>query len=286
MLAQFIINGIVIGCAYTLVALGLTLMFGIMHIVNFAHGEIYMLGAFVTFFLTKALGGNFLLAIVLSMVVIYVLGMVLERLTFRPLYGKAHINMFLVSIGLVTFLQYGSSIVFGADSRTMETPYSGQSIRFLGLFITQERALVVIVTLVLIGCLYLLIQKTKIGRAMRAAAQNPIGAGMVGVDIKQVSSFAFAVGCALAAAAGSLLGPIFSISPFMGSMPVMKAFNVMILGGMGSVPGAILGGFLLGLTESLAGGYFLYEYKDAIGFVVLILVLSLRPAGLLGKKVN
>lgn len=283
MFLQFLCNGVLIGCSYTLVALGLTLIFSILNVVNFAHGEIYMLGAYATFYIVTILGVNFYAALVVSMVVVGLIGVVIERMAFRPLYGKPEINMFLVSIGLTLFLRYLMMIIAGTEPKHLETPLSGKTIKILSVYITYERLLVIVLSIIIIIALHLFIYRTKLGKAIRAVSQNSFASGIVGINRNMISSLTFGLGCLLAAASGSLLGPLYLVSPEMGQVPVVKAFTIIILGGLGNIIGCIVGGFILGISESLSGGYFLYEYKDAICFAILILVLSLKPSGLLAK---
>lgn len=279
---QFLLNGIVLGSAYTLVALGVTLLFSIMHIVNFAHGELYMLGAYICWVIMTYVTGNYWIALVASMAIIFVLGLIIERLAFRPLYEKAHINMFIVSLGLVIVLQESATLIWTGFAKKLSTGY--KSVRSVGnIFITDERLIVIGVAVLLIIAALAFFRWAKAGKAMRAVAQNRTGAGMVGVNIDKISALAFAVGSAMASAAGSLLGPLFMLTPMMGGMVVMKAFVIIIIGGMGSIGGAIIGGYLLGIIESLFAGYAWSEWHAAVGFVLLILVLSFRPQGLFGR---
>jgi branched-chain amino acid transport system permease protein len=283
MFLQFLWNGVLIGCSYTLVALGLTLIFSILNVVNFAHGEIYMLGAYATFYIVTILGVDFYTALILSMVVVGLIGVLIERMAFRPLYGKPEINMFLVSIGLSLFLRYLMMIIAGTEPKQLETPLSGKTVNLLGIYITYERLLVIVLSLIIIMALHLFIYKTKLGKAIRAVSQNSYASGIIGINRNMISSLTFGLGCSLAAASGSLLGPLYLVSPEMGQVPVVKAFTIIILGGLGNIIGCIVGGFILGISESLAGGYFLYQYKDAICFAILIFVLSLKPSGLFAK---
>jgi len=282
MFLQFFLNGIVTGSVYTVVALGLTLTFSIMHIVNFAHGELYMFGGYICWVFMAYITKNYWLGLLASMIFVFVMGLVIERLSFRPLYDKPHINMFIVSLGLVIFLQELATLIWTGFAKRIDTGY--KAVRTLGgVFITDERLIVIGVAALLIVAALLFFRYAKTGKAMRAAAQNRTGAAMVGINLNRVSALAFATGSALGAAAGSLLGPLFMVTPLMGGMTVMKAFVVIILGGMGSIGGAIVGGYALGIAESLFAGYAWSEWQPAVGFVVLILVLSLRPQGLFGR---
>ncbi len=279
---QQILNGLVLGGSYALMALGLTMIFGILEVINFAHGEIYMIGAFMTLFFTTLLGIPFLLAIPISMVAVALLGLMIQRMVFRPIIGKPMINGMLISFGLSVFLMNLSILLFKADPRSLESGFAHVNIRFFGLQITLERLLAIMVAIVLVSLLYLFIQRTKIGTAMRAVAEDREAAQAVGVNIARIYLLTFAIGCALAASAGSIAGAIFFVSPIMGWTPAIKSFVVVILGGFGNVTGAILASLILGIVESVGGGYISYAYKDAYAFVILLLAFLLKPEGLLG----
>jgi branched-chain amino acid transport system permease protein len=277
---QQVLNGLVLGSGYALMALGLTIIFGILEVVNFAHGEVYMIGAFVTLFISTQIGIPFLPSIIIAMSVVAILGVLIEKAVFRPILGKPMINGMLLSFGLSTFLMNIALFLFKADPRRLESGYSHIQLNLWGLLITMERLLVIIVAGVLVTLLWIFIQRTKTGRAMRAVAQDREAAQLSGVSISKVYPLTFAIGCALATAAGSLMGAIFNISPNMGWSMVIKSFVVVIMGGFGSVTGAILAGLVLGLAESLGGGYISYAYKDVYVFALLMLIFLFRPEGL------
>jgi branched-chain amino acid transport system permease protein len=282
-LLQQVMNGLVTGSIYVLMALGLTMIFGVLSIINFAHGEIYMLGGYFTFSLCVFLGVPYLLAMLLAMAAVGLVGILVEKSLFKPLRGTYFLNTLLVSLGLSIVLQNVVLLLWKPDPRKIPVPYGREVIEFLGISITVQRLLVILVTTVLCLFVYYFIKKTKIGKCMRATAQEPEGAALIGVDIDKVFSVTIAVGCVLAAAAGSLIGAIFVIEPAMGIVPVLKAFIVVIVGGFGSLFGALMAGLLLGLTESFAGAYVSSTYMDVISFGILILVLLFRPEGLFGK---
>lgn len=281
-LLQQILNGLVVGSNYALIALGLTIIFGILEVVNFAHGEVYMLGAFVTLFGTTMFGVPFLLAIPISMVIIALFGMIIERLIFRPILGKPPINGMLLSFGLSVFLMNIALYFFTADPRKIDSSYSHKMMNFLGLHISLERLIAIVLAFILVVILFMFIQRTKLGKAMRSVAQDREAAQLVGINVSAIYTVTFAIGCALAAAAGSIMGAIFLVTPTMGWTPVLKSFVVVILGGFGNVPGAVLAALILGQVESLAGGYISYEFKDAYAFILLLLAFLFRPQGLLG----
>ncbi len=280
---QQVINGLVIGSIYAMVALGLTLIFGILHIGNFAHGQLYMLGAFATYWLVTLWGWNIWSSMLVAMGSMALLGMVLERIVFRPVHSAPHINGLIVALGLFIALENVAFILWGGEERTLPSPYATKVVTLLNVSLTLQRLLVFIISILLIFLLYLFIQRTKMGKAIRAVAQDPEVSRLMGIPIHRISATVFAVSSALAAAAGALVGPIFCVFPAMGVTPILKAFVVIVLGGMGSIPGAIFGGFILGIAESLGAGYLSSEYKDAFAFAALILVLMVKPSGLFGK---
>ena len=283
MVLQQLLNGVVLGSIYTLIALGLTMIFGILDITNFAHGESFMLGAFMSFFCFKVFGLSFFPSMIISMVIVAILGIIFERFAFRPLRGSSPVNVMVGSLGLSILVQNSALLLWGADPQRIDTPYLDMTINIWGLQITGQRLLVIVVAIIMIVILTLFIKKTRLGKAMRACAQDIEAAGWVGVDINRIAISTFIIGSALAAAAGALIGPIFLIWPTMGLAPVLKSFVVVILGGMGNVPGAILGGYLIGITESIAVGFISPAYKDAIAFVILITVLIIKPSGIFGR---
>lgn len=282
---QQILNGIMIGSVYSLMALGLTLIYGILHIPNFAHGNKYMLGAFISLTLVALFKLNYWLAIVISMLILAGIGLIVERYVYRPLRDQPHINSFIAAIGLLLFLEGIAFAIWGGEWRRFPFAYR-QSMNLFGVVITLHRLVVIVATAALIILLQLFIKKTTWGWTIEAVAQNREGAQLVGINVYRVRSMAFAIGTALAAAASSLIAPVYLVYPAMGSLPLIKAFVVIILGGMGSLPGAVVGGYLLGLIESLAGGYLSMIYADLFAFALLVVVLAIKPTGLFGKKME
>lgn len=279
-----ILNGLIIGGSYVLIALGLTLIFGILDAINLAHGEVYMLGAFALYYLFGAWGLNYWASLLLAMGAIALLGVFIEKLAFRPLRQQPLLNTMLVSIALAILMQNLAMIVWGSEPKVVRTDMGEQVIRLGWVSLTVQRLLVLVVGAVLIIALHLVIEKTKIGKAMRAVAQDKDAASLMGISIDRVYTFTFAVGSALAAAAGALIAPIFQVFPTMGFVPFIKAFTVVILGGLGSVIGAIYAGFILGIAESLGAAYISTAYKDSFAFIILILVLLFKPSGLMGRS--
>jgi branched-chain amino acid transport system permease protein len=282
---QQLVNGIMLGAAYSLVALGLTLIYGILHIPNFAHGHKYMWAAFTSLFLVVNFHTNYWVSLIIAMVVLGFVGAGVERLVYRPLRNAPHVNSFIAAIGLLLFLESLSLIFWGADFRRFPTLYD-KPIHIFGVAITLQRLLVIVAAALFIILLQVFIKRTWLGATIEAVAQNPEGAQLVGISIDRVSSLTFGIGTSLAAAAATLIAPIFLVYPTMGAMPNLKAFVVIIIGGMGSIPGAVIGGLMLGLMEALGGGYISTDYKDLFAFGALVTFLTFRPTGLFGKGVR
>jgi branched-chain amino acid transport system permease protein len=282
---QILFWGLYAGCIYILLATGLNLIFGVMKIVNFAHGEFLMIGAYITatvFFLT---GINPYLIILVSMLALIGIGAVVERLCFRPILGTGKLNEIFLSIGLIYIFQNGAAIIWGDSWQSIRSPYDGITIPVGPLSIPLDYIIIVALTAGILIALYLFLKKTKTGREMRATSQNRKGAMLVGIDVERIDVISFGLGCALAAAAGTLWvvsGQVFN--PYIGSMPAVKAFTIIILGGLGSIPGAIIGGLLMGIAENGAAFLLGGIWKDAVSFIILIVVLVIRPTGLFGEK--
>ena len=286
MLLQFLqqlVNGITIGMIYTLMAVGLTVIFGILRIGNFAQGEFYMLGAFVALYMVSSLFMNYLLSILMALVCVALLGILMERLAIRPLQGRPHAALIVSTIGASIFLENIALILFGATPKTLPSPYARAQVVFWGIHLTEQRILILLMSVIIIVALHFFIKKTKTGMAMRAVAKDADTAALMGINVNRIYAYAFAIGGGLAAVAGALLGAIFVVAPNMGNLMVIKAFVVLILGGMGYVPGAVFAGILLGITESLGAGFISTEYKDVIGYGIMLVVLLFRPEGLFGK---
>jgi branched-chain amino acid transport system permease protein len=283
-IVQQLINGMVLGSTYALIGLGLTLIYGILGIVNWAHGELYMLGAFVGLFLVVRLHLPFLAGLIGSMFIMALFGMVMEKFVFRPLRGAHEMNMIIGTLGISIFLMNGAIALFSPNPLRFPTHFSNTYLSLFGLSITVQRLLVFVVTVVLMVIFSYVIKRTSLGRAMRACEQNLNAARLMGIDINRIFRLTCAIGAALAAAAGTLVGPIFLVSPAMGLMVIAKVFAVVILGGMGNVAGAIWAAFLLGLTESMTAGFLSSDYKDVVTFLILIVVLVFKPEGLFGRN--
>jgi branched-chain amino acid transport system permease protein len=284
-LLQIVFWGIYAGCIYILLATGLNLIFGVMKIVNFAHGEFLMIGAYITatvFFLT---GINPYAIILLSMLALIGIGAVVERLCFRPILGTSKLNEIFLSIGLIYIFQNSAAIIWGDEWQSIKSPYQGITVPVGSLSVPVDYIIIMVVTAGILCGLYLFLKKTKTGREMRATSQNRKGAVLVGINVERMDVLSFGIGCALAAAAGTLWmvsGQVFN--PYMGSIPAVKAFAIIILGGLGSIPGAIIGGLLYGIAENGAAYCFGGIWKDAISFIILIIVLVVRPTGIFGES--
>lgn len=282
LIAQSAVNGIVLGMTYVLVAIGFTLIFGIMRVVNFAHGEFYMLGAFVTFFAFSQYHVPFLFSLLIAAVVIGVFGMAVERVVFRP-FRNNELNGMIAALGLAIVIQNVALIAWGADPRSMPAVVTG--ILKLGpLIFPWSRLYVILAAAVIIVLFFLIITYTSLGRAMRAVAQDTEIALVQGIRAERIYPFAFGLSVALAALAGGLMGSVFGVSPFIGLEPMLKAFIVVILGGLGSVPGAVLGGLLLGVVESFASTFLGATVSDFLLLGLVMLVLIVRPWGLMGVR--
>jgi len=280
LLVQSTIIGVSIGSIYILMALGLTLMFGMMHIINFAHGAIYMLGAFVVYYVFFQAGAPYLAAFVLAMVLLAAFGYLVERTIYRPIKGGIEPTL-VALLALTTFLQAAGYPVFGQLDKHVPPVFPGTR-NILGVMISIERLMIIPVAAALVIGLYLFINKTRLGGAMRAIEQDKEAASLQGVNVDRINGLAFAVGFALAAAAGALMAPIFKLDPMMGEQPLLKAFIIIILGGLGSIPGAILGGLMLGLIDSIVATALGAEPAFLLSFVFIILVLLFKPTGLFG----
>jgi branched-chain amino acid transport system permease protein len=283
-LPQHLVNGLVLGGTYALLGIGLTLIFGLMNLVNFAHGELYTLGAYATFAALTLGGLNFFAAVAAAIVVGALAGALCERVLLRPLRDESIDTTMLVMIGLWIVLQNGELLAWGGVARSIPHPFPTAPIVLGPVGIAPLRLFVVVTALALIVAAWLLIQRTRLGTAMRATFQDRETAALMGVRIGRIHTATFAFGSALAAAAGALLGPIFLAYPSMGDLASLKAFSVVILGGLGNLPGATIGGLLLGIAEELGAGYVSSGYRDAVGFVIIILVLLFRPSGLFARS--
>ena len=286
LILQQIANGVVLGSTYTLVAVGLTLIYGILEVVNFAHGEFYMVGAFIAFLAVRHAGVPYPAAIAVAAAGSALFGYAVERLLIRPLIRRAAppINGVLLTVSLSTFLVAGFAYLFGADLQQIPSPFVSRVVRVAGVFLTVQRLVVLVVAVLVIALLGYVVKYTSLGRQMRATAQNIEAARIVGVPVDRVFASTFMIGAALAGVAGALVGAMFVVEPTMGLAVAVKAFVVVIVGGMGSIAGSIVAGFGLALIETMAGAMLPAEFIDIVAFSVMILVLLTRPSGLFGTK--
>jgi branched-chain amino acid transport system permease protein len=285
---QQLLNGLSLGAIYALIALGYTMVYGVLRFINFAHSDVFMVGAFIGYYMGKIVPENTvwggLLVLLTAMVGCALLGMLIERLAYRPLRNAATLNVLITAIGVSLLLEYSGQVFFGATPRTFPAVFPSMNFNFGDLVISSNQVVVIVVTALLMLGLQFIVYRTKIGTAMRAVSLNPRAAQLVGVNNDVVIAFTFGLGSALAGAGGILYALNYpSIDPLMGVMPGLKAFVAAVLGGIGNIPGAALGGLLLGTVETFVNGSQWSTYKDAIAFAILIIILLFRPAGLLGR---
>ncbi len=284
---QQIFNSISIGSIYALIALGYTMVYGIIRLINFAHASVYMLGAYIGYFAMTYFGLGFVPSILLAMLICMIVGVLIEKIAYKPLRNAARIAVLITAIGVSMFIEYGMMFLVKANVRSYP-PMSGflaKSFSVGAMTITAQQILILAVTIILMVVLQIVVKTTRTGKAMRAVSQDREAAELMGIDVNSTISFTFAVGSALAGAAGVLVGVYYnSINPLMGMLPGLKAFVAAVFGGIGLIPGAVLGGYFIGAVEVFVAGYGNSMYRDAVVFAILILVLILKPAGLLGKS--
>ena len=282
---QQLINGLSLGSIYALLALGYTMIYGIVKIIHFAHGDVYMLGAFFGYYTINVWHFNFIMALFGSMIFCALVGMLIEFVAYRPLRHSSRIAALITAIGVSYFLENGMSVLFSGDTRDFPQVIKQVNYEWFGIRITNIQLLIFATTIILMIILQLIVKKTKMGRAMRAAAADPVAAELMGININGTISFVFAIGSAMAGAAGVLIGLYYnSIEPTMGLTPGIKAFVAAVVGGVGSIPGAAVGAVIIGCLESLMQAIGFSAFKDAAVYVVLIIVLLFLPAGLFGNK--
>ena len=285
---SYLISGLGLGSVYAIIALGYSMVYGIAKMLNFAHGDIIMAGAFAAFFAMTGAGLPLIAAALISMAVCTLLGVTIERLAYKPLRNASSLSVLIPAIGVSYFLQNAAQLLFGSDTKIFPSVLSGSFSLFSGaLSVSYLSVVTILVCLVIMGGLTLFINKTKTGKAMRACSEDKGAAVLMGINVNRIISITFAIGSGLAAIAAILLCATYpSVYPTLGSMPGIRAFTAAVFGGIGSIPGAFLGGLLLGVIETMAQAYISTQLSDAIVFAVLIIVLLIRPTGLLGKKVN
>ena len=280
---QHLVNAAVLGGTYALLGIGLTLIFGIMRVVNFTHGELYAFGAYSVYLIAAALGLNFFFGLVVAVVAGMLLGAMIEIALLRPMRQADIDTVMLVMIGAWIVMQNTELLVWGGVAKAIVTPFPDAPLVIGPVSISWLRVFVLAAALLLILGAYVLIHRTKLGKAMRATFQDPDAAALMGVHIKGIHTATFAIGSGLAAAAGALLGPVFLVTPTMGDLASLKAFAIVILGGLGNITGATIGAFILALVEELGAGYVSSGYRDAMGFLIIIVVLLFKPTGLFAR---
>jgi branched-chain amino acid transport system permease protein len=282
-LLQHLVNAVVLGGTYALLGIGLTLIFGIMRVVNFTHGELYAFGAYAVYWLVATAGVNFFLALPIAILAGLVLGALVEFVLLRPMRGADVDTTMLVMIGAWIVMQNSEMIVWGGVAKSIPTPFPETPLVVGPISVAWLRLFALAMALLLIAGTYALINHTKVGTAMRATFQDRDTAALMGVNIRAIHTTTFAIGSGLAAAAGALLGPVFLVEPTMGDLASLKAFSIVILGGLGNVTGATIGGFALALVEEMGAGYISSGYRDAMGFLIIIVVLLIKPTGLFAR---
>jgi branched-chain amino acid transport system permease protein len=282
-LLQHLLNALILGGTYALLGIGLTLIFGIMKVVNFTHGELYALGAYMVYFFAMVAGVDFFVALVLAVLIGIAVGGLIELVLLRRLRGASIDTTMLVMIGAWIVMQNSEQLVWSGVAKSVVTPFPQAPLVLGPVSVSWTRIFVFVVAALLIVGTYLLIQRTKLGKAMRATFQDRDTAALMGVNINAVYTATFALGSGLAAAAGALLGPVFVVTPTMGNLAALKAFAIVILGGLGNIKGATIGGFILAFAEEIGAGYVSSGYRDAMGFLLIIIVLLFRPTGLFAQ---
>lgn len=286
---QQLINGIQLGSIYALIALGYTMVYGIVRLINFAHGDVYMVGAFIGYFVAQpgALGPSFIPALILAMLGSALLGVIIERAAYKPLRAAPRIAALTTAIGVSLFLENFTRYAVGPNPRPFPPLFEQKTYEWFGLQISNVTIIVLAVSLLLMVLLQYIVHRTMVGKAMRAVSFDKDAARLMGINVDLIISITFAIGSALAAAAGVLVGVAYPlINPYMGIMPGLKAFVAAVLGGIGIIPGAMVGGLIMGVSEQLVAGYLPSTYKDAFAFAILIIILLVKPAGLFGKAVS
>ena len=289
---QQLVNGVTLGCVYALIALGYTMVYGILRLINFAHGDVYMLGAFFGYFTARAIGAGqspdparALLVLVVAMAGCAIVGVLIERLAYKPVRRSSRLAALITAIGVSLLLENGGLLLFGADPKFFPQVVAAFNIPLgAGVTISNQQLIILVVSFGLMFVLRLIVLHTRVGKAMRAVSHSHTAAALMGISVDRIITFTFLIGSMLAAAAGVLVAlqnP--KIDPYMGILPGLKAFVAAVLGGIGNIPGAVLGGIVMGIAEVMVVGYLSPTYRDAIAFVLLIVILLVRPAGILGK---
>jgi branched-chain amino acid transport system permease protein len=291
MIVQQLISGLAIGMIYALIAIGYSMVYGILKFINFGHGAVYMVGTYIAFFTWEFLlrfmpvWPSFLLALLLSMIGGAIFGVVMEKLAYKPIRNRSRLTTFMSSLGVSFFITYGMEFLVGSTPRSTPALFEGVRFKVLGATVTGMQIFILVVTAVIVISLQLFVKKTRTGKAIRACSEDAGAAALMGVNINHAISATFAIGSGVAAVAGILVGIYYSaVYPTMGWIAGLKGFVAAVTGGIGSIPGAMLGGLLLGMAENLGAGFVASSYRDAIAFIVLIVVLLFRPMGIIRKE--
>jgi branched-chain amino acid transport system permease protein len=291
---QQLVNGLSLGAIYSLIALGYTMVYGVLRLINFAHGDVYMLGAFAGYYLANAMGldahpsvAGAVLVTIGSMAACAVAGVIIERFAYRPVRHHSRLTSLITAIGVSLLLEYGGQVVFGATPRFFPQMIRSETYAWAGAQITNQNLLIIVVAVIVMFVLQFIVHRTRMGKAMRATSYNLAVAKLMGINTDWVIAFTFALGSALAAAGGVMVAlAIPRIDPLMGLMTGLKAFVAAVLGGIGNIPGAMVGGLIIGLMETWLSATAYSTYRDAVAFAVLILILLFRPSGIMGATVN
>ncbi len=281
--AQFLVNALFVSSLYALVALGLTLIFGVMQIADFAQGALYMLGAYASFFVTNIFGFNYFLSLPVAILTIAAIGILNNVLVYRPLRQAGGATTFVAALGILLILQNAALWAFGGEYKLIRSPFGDAKFSLIGAIITHHQIFIILMTASLIGGVWLFLRKAKVGKALRAMSQNREAAVLVGINLDRISLVTFAIAAALAGTAGALISPMRAFDPHIGAIAILKSFAIVIFGGMGSISGAVLGAFIVGLAETMTAAYVAAEYSDLVAFVLMIAILFVRPQGLRGS---
>lgn len=284
-IAQYVINGAFVSSVYALMALGLTLIFGVMQIADFAQGALYMLGAYVSFYITNRAGLSYFLSLPAAMAAVALVAVLNHLAVYRPLRRAGGATTFVAALGILLVVQNTALWAFGAEYRLIRSPFGDAKVGVLGAVITYQQVFIILMTAALIIAVWLFLQRTTLGKALRAMSQNRDAAALMGINPDRIAVATFALAGALAGSAGALVSPLRAFDPHIGALAILKSFAIVIFGGMGSISGALLGALIVGLAETMTAAYVAAEYSDLIAFVLMIAVLFVRPQGLRGGAV-
>lgn len=287
MFMEHLSNGIALGSIYALTAIGYTMVYGIIRLINFAHGDVYMIGAFLALTALTLFNLPIIPAFIIGMAGAALLGVVISKFAYSPVFKAPRINLFLSAVGVGMFLENFAMLIWGPETQSFPTIIENKVHSFLGLRISSLQIIIIVTTIVLVAILTYVVNKTRVGRAMRCVSQDMDASRLMGINTNRIVFFTFALGSSLGAAAGILVGMYYkAVYPMMGFVPGLKAFISAVIGGIGSIPGAMIGGLIMGVSESLGAAYISSGYRDAIAFIILIVILLVKPEGLLGKGIK